>query len=867
MSLRDDLVRIALSELGNNEANGGDMKYINWYGGFGPGTAWCAIYVSWCGNEAGMLNNWIPKHSWCYDGVVWYQNRGWWQNSKAYGGNYTPSTGDIIYFNGAYNQGASTHVGIVVRSDGTNVYTIEGNASDSVKENSYSVFDAYIIGYGVPPCGNATGTWGDMGGVNLKPGEGAANTTTLKPTIEYEDYKVKSGDTLQSVADKFGTSVSWLIDVNNIKDVTLKPGTTIKVPKETKDTTSSNVGKIAAKQSVIKKHTRGVTTSNPYAKVQLFTEMGLLSLTQTAIVSNTNLNREVLSINTNRDMGNDCPTFTINLCWRHEWYTKISPNDLVIITMVRPPESESPIMFGLVDDIRKSCEYNSKTPSRTLTITGRGFNKALINFVIGTISELNTSASTLGFMADQIDTFSGGTPAAIIQESLKMFVGKGCNYRFANGKRFTDYYQTSIKSNSKNYEFLADNSSMLSFQGNLWEYLKELKNSPFNEMFWEVVEDKPTLVFRPTPFNEDQWTKLYRTTVKDMDIIQENIGNSDLETYTIYKVTFETFATDTADLGYLPLWYPPYYSKYGINRLDLRSRYIAYNSETDENGKLYSILSRNMDIYNWNILNNSMKNGSMVVKGSNQYKIGSRLMVESDNMEFYIEGVSHSFTNFSGWTTTLQLTRGMEPQNRYKAPWGKAETMTPSDFTNMYISTNISTVGQNANTGNGFIPMSGNDVTAKTWNALRKAGHSIIATAGAMGNIHYESGGFNASAIEGGSGEGLGLCQWSFGRKTQLQNYAASLGKPATDENVQIQFLIAELDPNEANHPFANYQMSEPKYGMSANTWIFANDVTTATQAFCYVFERPNKWDADASMPQRIQAAKEYYEKFKGIGA
>lgn len=860
MSLRDEIVRVALGEVGASESNGGDMKYINWYGGFGAGTPWCAIFVSWCANQAGMLNNYVPKYASCDAGKSWFSNKGWYQTSPAYGGNYTPKTGDIIFFSGSHTTSNSTHTGIVKSCDGSTVYTIEGNTSNKVAERSYPVSSNYIIGYGLPQCGNATGSWGDTGGVSMSPGAGAIPDVMSDKVVTYKDYTVQQGDTLQSVADKFNTSVSMIIFVNEITSGAINVGQVIKVPVETSRSEVSSVGSLAAKQAIAKRHTTGVTVSNPYATVKLYTETGILTINQDVIVSNTNLNRDILSISTSRDMGQDCPTFTINLCWRHEWYTKISPNDLVEIWLTRPPEVEKPVFFGLVDDVRKGCDYNSKTPTRTLSVTGRGFNKALINFIIGTISELNATASIMGFMADQIDIFTGGSPGQIITGVLDNYLGKGCNYTFGNGKKFMDYYQQSIKSNSNNYEFLADTSSFLTYQGSLWDYIKELKNAPFNELFWEIVNKRPTLVFRPTPFNEEDWVKLLRITIKDNDIIQENIGQSDLETYTVYKVTSETFASDTADLGYLPIWYPAYYTKYGLTRLDVKSKYINYESGDDTNTQKANVLSKTVDIFNWNILNNSMKNGTLVVKGSNQYIVGSRIITEADNMEYYVESVSHSFTNFTGWTTTLQVTRGIEPQNRFKAPWGLWQQLTPTDISNIfgYDITSVATSG--ITTGSdGTTIITGNSVTEKTWNALKSLGYSDYAVAGAMGNIHYESGGFNASAIEGGSGEGLGLCQWSFGRKTQLKNYAASLGKSATDENVQIQFLCAELTPGGTG--FADYQLMTNN-GYSPSQWVNATSVAEATRAFCWTFERPNKSAGNSSMSQRISAAQSYYNKY-----
>ena len=109
------------------------------------GAPWCAMFVSWCANEAGVLGTAIPKFASCDAGMSWFRSRN--QFVRA-GGSYKPKTGDIIFFGSISD---STHVGIVARSDGSKVYTIEGNSSDMVKERSYALNNTgRIVGYGTP---------------------------------------------------------------------------------------------------------------------------------------------------------------------------------------------------------------------------------------------------------------------------------------------------------------------------------------------------------------------------------------------------------------------------------------------------------------------------------------------------------------------------------------------------------------------------------------------------------------------------------------------------------------------------------------------------------------------------------------------
>ena len=136
---KGQLVTIAKSQLGNE----GGQKFWSWYG-FDSREEWCACFVSWCADQAGLIQKEVvPKFSVCTDGVALFQAKRKWQ-----GGGSVPTPGSLIFFD--WNQdGASDHVGIVESCDGTTVHTIEGNSGDAVKQNSYTVNSQSILGYGL----------------------------------------------------------------------------------------------------------------------------------------------------------------------------------------------------------------------------------------------------------------------------------------------------------------------------------------------------------------------------------------------------------------------------------------------------------------------------------------------------------------------------------------------------------------------------------------------------------------------------------------------------------------------------------------------------------------------------------------------
>nr|WP_325258833.1 CHAP domain-containing protein [uncultured Oscillibacter sp.] len=131
------VVDIAKSQVGN--VNG--QPYWSWYG-FDSRVEWCACFVSWCYNQMGLTE---PKFAGCTSGgMAWFQSRGQWANR----GYSDIAPGDAIFFDWD-NSGNADHVGIVIGTDGTNVYTVEGNSGNACKIKSYPLNSSVIRGYGL----------------------------------------------------------------------------------------------------------------------------------------------------------------------------------------------------------------------------------------------------------------------------------------------------------------------------------------------------------------------------------------------------------------------------------------------------------------------------------------------------------------------------------------------------------------------------------------------------------------------------------------------------------------------------------------------------------------------------------------------
>ena len=131
------VIDLALNQVGNV----GGSPYWSWYG-FDGRVAWCACFVSWCYNQAGLSE---PRFAACQSqGIPWFSEHGQWA-----GRNYSDiAPGDAIFFDWE-GDGSADHVGLVIGKDNERVYTVEGNSGDACKIKSYPIGSSLIVGYGL----------------------------------------------------------------------------------------------------------------------------------------------------------------------------------------------------------------------------------------------------------------------------------------------------------------------------------------------------------------------------------------------------------------------------------------------------------------------------------------------------------------------------------------------------------------------------------------------------------------------------------------------------------------------------------------------------------------------------------------------
>ena len=191
----------------------------------------------------------------------------------------------------------------------------------------------------------------------------------------------------------------------------------------------------------------------------------------------------------------------------------------------------------------------------------------------------------------------------------------------------------------------------------------------------------------------------------------------------------------------------------------------------------------------------------------------------------------------------------------------------------------------------------GNSFDEKIWWALLDAGYSKFAAAGVLGNFKAESGvksncvqgdylqsnptqydedytnKVNSGAISreefvhnGPGGGGYGVAQWTTPaiRKSGLYDLAKSRGVGIDDEEVQIEFLLGEMEPSNGGadgYAATGFGLGSISPATARGIFMASGSPEDAADAFFKYFERAG----DSSGSTRQGYAREYYERFKDI--
>lgn len=181
-----DVIRAAQAELGYKEKGENRTKFGEWYGM--NGQPWCAMFVSWAANKAGIPTSIIPKYASVKDGFARIKKMGATKIDKF----SDAQPGDIFF-----NVEGGSHTGLVEGWNGKKLKTIEGNSGDKVSAREYSPGDSAVDYIYRPNYANKSGS-----SVNF--------SSTTKDGVDPSSYANTRGSNGMKPMSKYGMFKSSL---------------------------------------------------------------------------------------------------------------------------------------------------------------------------------------------------------------------------------------------------------------------------------------------------------------------------------------------------------------------------------------------------------------------------------------------------------------------------------------------------------------------------------------------------------------------------------------------------------------------------------------------------------------------------------
>jgi len=224
--------------------------------------------------------------------------------------------------------------------------------------------------------------------------------------------------------------------------------------------------------------------------------------------------------------------------------------------------------------------------------------------------------------------------------------------------------------------------------------------------------DAHTMMFlRRVPFDQIDWDALPRYGISNADIVEQDLGTSDHETYNyfwVYPLLAVPQEITMKSIGILPLLLRNIrqfnegpgnelgnarpimisgnsetakkyreiarenaFEKFGFCPLEVKTRMWRWADSEGTGDSLKTANNLTHVLNNWYRHNSILKSGSMTIKGAPDLHVGNVLVNVDDQEEYYVEGISNNYIQYQPMTTTVMLTRGQPTKNSgRRIEWG-----------------------------------------------------------------------------------------------------------------------------------------------------------------------------------------------------
>lgn len=365
------------------------------------------------------------------------------------------------------------------------------------------------------------------------------------------------------------------------------------------------------------------------------------------------------------------------------------------------------VMRGLVDEVRRTRQGSgSGATQTTYTVSGRSFQKVFTDTQI--YLNVAKGENVLGDLARTINDGLVGNPGYLQRNLLRgllkfLATANRANWQMPTGMPgVTGPFWQNFKTLIDIPNTLPRTMRVAPFDidnGALWSLAVQYSDPMYTELYCDLINAEAptssaydesgeggmpiantgmTVIVRDRPFmqvdssidyfvgRQSAWFALPRFTIARSQIVAEDIGKSGLERYNAFRCV-DSFGQILLNQSprevFTPLWNTQDMRVHGLRRLEVTSSFgFNYKEKAGITESIYR-KRRNALIRDWYCLNPTYLNGTLsLATGAPHVRIGGRLFVpgpvQSQNLNFYIEGVAHSWQQPMGTRTQITVTRG-----------------------------------------------------------------------------------------------------------------------------------------------------------------------------------------------------------------
>lgn len=439
------------------------------------------------------------------------------------------------------------------------------------------------------------------------------------------------------------------------------------------------------------------TTSRCVARFFPFNERGTLSEddTQTAMDASEFIEDDsIVSCSISRDKSSAGDVFELILKPKLNYYNLAKPGDWVIIYLddinnIDIRSLKGVKCIGNIDRVAKNTVTNNDgTVVTTFTIHGSGWGKVLETTemfynpyappdqksIFAQIIGFSIQGSPFDFVDGYLNIFLGNAkkeelsdilfPVLISPQLYKAL--KGEEYSKGAAPSFNDVMIRKFDENTKEgFAQFRDVSRIMS--GSLWNTLQQCSNAIVNELFTDIRDGKPTLVFRKIPLTQQLRQNLVNAKLiqlSETNIVNTNLGTSDHELFNYLSI----FSTDSLvqDIswflagqfqGKLPIIAKGSTKRFGLRRID-RNTEFAFTKAGDIGFDLLLRWAEELAEYWFNYYH--FENGTIEVVGRTDFEIGTFIKIVERGHIYMVEGISWDWTYQQPIVTSLTVTTGLK---------------------------------------------------------------------------------------------------------------------------------------------------------------------------------------------------------------